>query len=111
MKLSKILQGAAIIALTAFTTGCVSSRYPYPPGPPAPGSSFSLIIDPYPGISVNRYHDGRYYYRNEQGYTYWRGNDNRYYLDRSYLGRNYYKHRQYNDWSRNGNYNNRHHRY
>lgn len=51
---------------------------------------------------VNRYGDGRYYYRNPQGMMYWRGADNRYYLDRRYVGRNDHRHRQYNDWRRYG---------
>ncbi|MEJ0101062.1 MAG: hypothetical protein WDO19_00270 [Bacteroidota bacterium] len=110
MKPIKILQAVTIIAFAALAVGCTSSRYSssYPSGP---GASFSLIIDPYPGIAINRYADGRYYYRNPQGYTYWRGYDNRYYLDKSYVNRNYRNQRDYNDWRRNGNHNSRRHRH
>jgi hypothetical protein len=113
MKPIKILQVVTIIAFTALAVGCTSSRYSssYPPPPAGPGASFSLIINPYPGIAVNRYNDGRYYYRSPQGYTYWRGYDNRYYLDRSYVGRSYRSHRDYNEWKHNGNYNGRRHRH
>jgi hypothetical protein len=114
MKLIKILQVAAIAALAGIAVSCSSGRHysSYPPPPPTFGSSFSLIINPYPGLAINRYSDGRYYYRNPQGYTYWRGCDNRYYLDRSHVGRSYYNHRDYNDWRNNGrNYNDRHRGY
>jgi hypothetical protein len=109
MKTIKIFQLLLVTGLIAFLASCTASR-PYSNYPPGQ-ASFSLIVNPYPGIVVNRYHDGRYYYRNPQGYTYWRGYDNRYYLDRSYVGRNYSHHREYNDWRRNGNYGGRHHRY
>ena len=104
MKLSKILQVVALVTIVGLGAGCSSGRHysSYPPPPPAYGSSFSLIINPYPGIVVNRYSDGRYYYRNPQGYTYWRGKDNRYYLDRSYVGRSYRSNRDYSDWRNNG---------
>ncbi|MES1215783.1 MAG: hypothetical protein ABUT20_09705 [Bacteroidota bacterium] len=114
MKLIKILQAVTLVAIVCFATGCVSGRHysSYPPPPPAYGSSFSLIINPYPGLAISRYSDGRYYYRSPQGYTYWRGYDNRYYLDRSYVGKQYRSHRDYNDWRNNGrNYNGRHHRH
>ena len=112
MKVTKFLPVATLIAISVLMASCTSSRYSssYPPSP-GQDASFSLIINPYPGIAISRYHDGRYYYRNPQGYTYWRGYDNRYYLDRSNVGRNYYNHRDYNDWKRNGNYNGRHHRH
>ena len=110
MKTTKILPVMMIIGIATFLMSCTVSR-PYSPYTAGPDASLSLIVNPYPGIVVNRYYDGRYYYRSPQGYTYWRGRDNRYYLDRSYVGKNYYHHREYNDWSRNGNYNGRHHRH
>jgi hypothetical protein len=36
-------------------------------------------------IVINRYSDGRYYYRNAAGYNYWKGDDGRYYLDERHL--------------------------
>jgi len=106
MKISKILQAVAIITVTGVVlASCAPHRHyaAYPP-PPVPGGSFSLIINGGPGLAVSRYHDGRYYYRGPQGRIYWRGYDNRYYLDRSYMRREYRSYRDYNDWR---NYNNR----
>ena len=101
MKKVRIVQAALLLAVAALIAGCSSSRRNtyadyYPPNEPR----FSLIVHSYPGLTVRRYHDGRYYYRNPQGYLYWRGYDNRYYLDRSYVGKDYYRHRQYNDWKK-----------
>lgn len=63
-----------------------------------------LVIVLSPRIVVNRYHDGRYYYRNPSGYYYWRGRDNRYYLDERYLRDVSYDDRAYRDWSCDHNY-------
>jgi hypothetical protein len=101
MKKIKILPLIIIAGFAILLTSCTVSRS-YGPYPAAPDASLSLIVNPYPGIVVSRYYDGRYYYRNPQGYTYWRGYDNRYYLDRSYVGKRYYHHRDYDDWHNNG---------
>jgi hypothetical protein len=93
MKKMRIIQAAILIAVVGFFAGC-SSYYPYG------GTSGSLIISSGPGINASRYPDGRYYYRSPEGYTYWRGNDNRFYLDRSYLGRVHYQQREYHEWNR-----------
>jgi hypothetical protein len=105
MQKSRIVQAAVLILFVAVLASCRSGREydrsypPYPP-PPPPRTSVSLIIAPGPGIVVSRYHDGRYYYRAPNGYMYWRGHGNRYYLDRRYMNRGYYRHNQYNDWRR-----------
>lgn len=99
MKTLTIIQAAIVLAIVAFAASCSPARQ-YSYYPERRSSSFSLIIDPGPGIAVNRYPDGRYYYRNSRGYTYWRGNDNRYYLDQSYLGQVHYNRREYNEWRR-----------
>ena len=76
--------------------------YPAPPPPPPVRTyaSFSLIISPYPGFVMNRYPDGRYYHRNSAGFMYWKGYDNRFYLDRSFLPRVRYSQGEYNQWKR-----------
>jgi len=111
MKISRILQTVAVVGVTVIgLASCAPHRHyaaAYPPPPPGPGGSFSLVINPGPGIVVSRYNDGRYYYRNPQGRMYWRGSDNRYYLDRSYMRREYRSYRDYNDWR---NHNNGRHR-
>src|ERR1043165_8396789 len=97
MKKSKIILMAAAAGFVVLLSSCGPSRetsYYHP----RPSASVSLIIDGGPGIYATRYRDGRYYYRSPDGYTYWRGYDNRYYLDRSYVGRNNYRGRDYDDW-------------
>ena len=106
MKTTGILQaaiwrGAIALGLVIILASCGSSRryQDYGP-PPPPRTSVSLIVNPGPGLVINRYNDGRYYYRSPQGYTYWRGYGNRYYLDQRYVNRNYHRHNQYGDWRR-----------
>ncbi len=97
-----ILQAAMIGTVLILAAGCYSGRH-YPPPPPRYNSpSISLIIHAGPGIIISRYHDGRYYYRSPHGYVYWRGYDNRYYLDRRYVGKARYSQREYNDWRYHG---------
>jgi hypothetical protein len=102
MKKSRIIQAAIVVAFAGLLASCGPSReYPdHSYYPSRNQSSFSLIINPGPGIYATRYYDGRYYYRSPQGYTYWRGYDNRYYLDRSYVGKVRYNRNEYNDWNR-----------
>ena len=98
MKTSRIVQAVALLAVTVLATSCATSRYePYPPPPRA---SVSLILNAGPGMVISRYNDGRYYYRNPQGWIYWKGYDNRYYLDRRYIQRSYRSYPQYHDWNR-----------
>lgn len=98
MKRIRIVQAAIVLAMAVLIVSCGSSREyrSYPP----PRTSLSLIINGGPGYPVSRYSDGRYYYRSPQGYTYWRGPDNRFYLDRRYINRSYHANRQYNEWRR-----------
>jgi hypothetical protein len=108
MKRIKILPAVAVAAFVTLLASCGPSRESsyYSPRPSA---SFSLIVNPGPGIYGTRYNDGRYYYRSPEGYMYWRGYDNRYYLDRSYLNRGHYERREYNEWHRNYNNHRRYH--
>jgi len=99
MKRIRIVQAVLLVAVLALMASCSSSRRnSYPEPYPPRQTNFSLIIHSSPGMAINRYHDGRYYYRNPYGYTYWRGYDNRYYLDRSYINKVRYDRRQYNAW-------------
>lgn len=101
MKTNRILQTVLLVVVIAIAASCSPGReYSYHRYP-APRTSFSLILSGGPGIIVNRYPDGRYYYRSPEGYLYWRGYDNRYYLDRQYLGRGHYEQHEYNEWNRN----------
>lgn len=100
MKTTGITQAAFFSILMIGLVSCRPARdyRPYPP-PPPPRASMSLIISPGPGIVIHRFHDGRYYYRNPNGHIYWRGYNNRFYLDRKYINP-YRNHRQYNEWRR-----------
>ena len=101
MKRIRIVQAVALIAVVVVMTSCSSGReYSRRPYPPRSGVSLSLIIAPPPGVVLLRGPGGRFYYRAPGGYIYWRGYNNMYYLDRKYVGRSYYGHRQYNDWRR-----------
>ncbi|MBN8877246.1 MAG: hypothetical protein E6Q24_01960 [Chitinophagaceae bacterium] len=101
MKRIRIVQAVVLVAVAAVITSCSTTRYDYDPyPPPPPRTSVSLIVTAGPGMVINRYHDGRYYYRNPSGWIYWRGYDNRYYLDRKYIHKSYKRYPQYNDWNR-----------
>ncbi|HEY0434814.1 MAG TPA: hypothetical protein VGC95_13150 [Chitinophagaceae bacterium] len=106
MKTIRLLPLAIIAVLIVVLSSCGSSHEyrSYP----ARSSNFSLIVTPPQGVYVNRYYDGRYYYRSPEGYTYWRGGDNRYYMDRSDLRRGHYDKKEYEEWKR---HYNKHHRY
>ena len=69
---------------------------------------YPLIIRRTPDIIIGRYNDGRYYYRNPEGYMYWKGYDDRFYLDEKYLNGNRYDENEYNDWKYKGRKNNDH---
>lgn len=75
-------------------------RHHPPAPPPRYYSTVSLIVSPSPGFRMSQYTDGRYYHRNPQGFLYWKGYDNRFYLDRSYLNRIKYNKWEYKQWKR-----------
>lgn len=118
MKRTFIFSATAIFSLFLVLSSCKSSKVwetrdrtvrmqPPPQAPrhysPAPArytSSTSLIISPRPGFTMNQYSDGSYYHRGPQGFLYWKGQDNRFYLDKSYLNRVSYTKWEYNDWKR-----------
>jgi hypothetical protein len=107
MKTIRILQTVFLIAIVATLFSCTPSReYAYRRYP-EPRTSLSLIISPRPGLIISQDPYGRYYYRSPEGYMYWRGYDNRFYLDRQYYNRGYNNHFQYNEWNRYWNNNSR----
>lgn len=63
---------------------------------------YPLIIRRTPGIITRRTNDGRYFYRNEEGITYWNGYDDRLYLDEKYLKGMDYDQNEYDDWKDKG---------
>ncbi len=75
-------------------------RYEPAPPPPPRYSSTRLVISPTPGFVMNRYPDGRYYHRSPQGLLYWKGSDDRFFLDRNYLRKVSFSQREYEEWRR-----------
>ena len=117
MKRTQLLSAALILTIAATVTSCKPSRVwstqeknereertvrntPAPPPSTYYRSSAALVISPTPGFVMNRYSDGRYYHRNPQGFMYWKGYDNRFYLDRIYLNRVSYSKWEYDQWKR-----------
>ena len=119
MKRIQLLSAGLIITLAAIVTSCKPSRVwatkekdreerndreertvRNNPAPPFHSyySPASLVISPSPGFVMNRYPDGRYYHRSPQGFLYWKGYDNRFFLDRSYLNRVSYSQWEYDQW-------------
>lgn len=98
MKKVKILQVALLSTIVVLVISCSPGRGYYYDRYPSTHASLSLMINPWPGIVISHYPDGRYYYRSPEGFIYWRGYNNRYYLDREYIGRVHYNQREYNEW-------------
>ena len=84
------------------------SARPYAPGQRKKYAyhRYPLVVIRTPDIIIRRYNDGRYYYRNPEGYMYWKGYDDRFYLDEQYLNDNGYHENEYNDWKYKGRNNN-----
>lgn len=59
-----------------------------------------LIISPTPGFTMNRHPNGQYFHRGQQGLLYWKGYDNRFYLDRNYINKTSYSKWEYKEWKR-----------
>lgn len=119
MKRTQLLSAILLLTITATVTSCKPSkvwatkdkkdndnrneRYDPPPPPPPPTRSYvsvALVISPTPGFVMNRYSDGRYYHRSPQGFLYWKGYDNRFFLDKSYIHRVSYSQWEYDQWKR-----------
>ena len=71
-----------------------------PPPPPRYYSSVSLVISPAPGFVMRQTADGRFFHRSQQGYLYWKGYDNRFYIDRAELVHLSYSRWEYDEWRR-----------
>jgi|GEM_PF-880199 len=121
MKRSFILPVAAVIVTLFVFTSCQPSRVwatkkkkkedkeyrepevyrqPAPPPPPRYYASSALIITPSPGFVMKQHPSGRFYHRSSRGYLYWKGFDNRFYVDQSYLGSISYSRWEYDEWRR-----------
>lgn len=119
MKRTFILPGLLILGLVMLISSCGPSKVyatrektqRLPPPPPArppvtPARyqiSASLIISPTPGFRMSQDADGRYYHRSPNGFTYWKGFDNRFYLDKAFINRISYSKWEYKEWKKNNN--------
>jgi hypothetical protein len=78
----------------------------YRPAPPPPPSTTRyrqpsyLILSPSPGFVMKPGPNGRFYHRSPGGLLYWKGYDNRFYLDRNYLDNVSYSRWEYDEWKR-----------
>ncbi len=59
---------------------------------------YPLIIVRTPDIVVTRDKDGRSYYKNKEGIVYWKGSDDRFYVDEKHLKDMEYDQGDYDDW-------------
>ena len=120
MKRKFILASAAVIIAALVFTSCQPSRvwatkkkdsreyrdrdedYRYSTTPPPSRNyhSVSLIISPTPGFVMRQNPNGKYYHRSQQGLMYWKGYDNRFYLDRAELRNVSYSRWEYDEWKR-----------
>jgi hypothetical protein len=73
---------------------------PAPPPPPKYYNATPLIVSPTPGFIMKQDRDGRYFHRSPQGYLYWKGNDNRFYIDSYHLNQLRYSQWEYDEWKR-----------
>ena len=64
---------------------------------------YPLIIIRTPDIVIKKHNDGRFYYQNPEGYYYWQGSDDRFYLDETDLSKVDFDDDQYKDWKNKGN--------
>ena len=64
---------------------------------------YPLIIIKTPQIIILKHADGRYYCKNVDNFIYWKGNDDRFYLDEQYLEQVEYDKNQLDDWKGKGN--------
>jgi hypothetical protein len=66
------------------------------------GGYYPIIIYRTPSIIILRHADGRYYYKNEDNYIYWQGNDDRFYLDEKHMNDVAFNEKDLDDWKEKG---------
>lgn len=113
MKRTFILSFLALAAAGLVFTGCKPSRvwatkerapkerrvYDEP-APSRYYATVALIVRPTPGFVMRQTSNGKFYHRSQQGFLYWKGYDNRFYLDRDDLRRVRYDRYEYEEWKR-----------
>lgn len=102
MKMIKILQAVILMVVVGSAASCSSGRESYRQPPSRFNSQVSLIVTPRPGFTMNRNPDGRFYHRSPQGFVYWQGSDNRFYLDKGQIKKVKYSNYEYREWKKYG---------
>ena len=64
--------------------------------------SYPLVIRRSPGMNISGTRDGKFYYRNADGFYYWQGYDNKLYLDERHLSQIEYDQYSYEEWRSKG---------
>lgn len=108
MKQKNLLSVTLIVAAAVIISSCGPGRPSSYSRAPHSRNYVSLIITPSPGFTMSHYADGRSYHRSQQGFIYWKGNDNRFFLDKKHVSRVNYNKWEYNEWKR---WYNQHNRY
>lgn len=101
MKMIKILQAVVLMIILGGVASCSTGRE-YHSQSPRYNSHVSLILSPKPGFTMSRNPDGRFYHRSPQGFVYWQGYDNRFYLDKAQIRKVRYSNYEYREWKRFG---------
>ncbi len=100
MKMIKILQVVALFLVLGSAASC--GRGYYEPPRPRYHTHVTLILTPRPGFTMSRNPDGRFYHRSKDGFVYWQGYDNRFYLDKDQIRKVRYSNYEYREWKRYG---------
>jgi hypothetical protein len=99
----KILQAVVLLVIIGGAASCSSGREYYSsPQQARYNSRVSLILTPSPGFTMSRNPDGRFFHRSREGFVYWQGYDNRFYLDKKQVRKVKYSNYEYREWKRFG---------
>ncbi len=103
MKMIKIVQAVVLMVIIGGAASCSTGReYHVAPQQARFNANVPLILSPSPGFTMSRNPDGRFFHRNRQGFVYWQGYDNRFYLDKKQVKKVRYSNFEYREWKRFG---------
>ena len=66
------------------------------------GGFYPLIVYKTPDIVILRHTDGRSFYKNHDNFIYWKGEDDRFYLDEQFISKVNYDEAEMADWKMKG---------
>ena len=99
----RILQAVVLMLILGGAASCSTNReYRTSPQEARYNSRVSLILSPSPGFTMSRNPDGRFFHRSREGFVYWQGYDNRFYLDKKQVKKARYNNYEYREWKRFG---------